>query len=224
MDRILKGLKQFQTEIFPQHQKLYESLSRKQNPEVLLITCGDSRVVPNLVTQAEPGELFISRHVGNIVPPFGGPYGGVSATVEYAVSALKVQHVIVVGHTDCGAMRAVLHPERMANLPNVAGWLGYVDAAKHIVEALYPDADDETKVHKLAERNVVLQLKHLETHPPVALAMAKGTLTLHGWMYYIESGDVDVYNPQTDSFVRMTFEERTAETAQRRPAEVGANG
>lgn len=205
MQQILKGLKQFQKEVFPHHKVLYESLSTAQEPRALLITCGDSRVVPTLLTQTKPGDLFICRHVGNIVPPFGGPYGGVSATVEYAVDALKVKHIIVVGHTDCGAMSAVLHPEKVANLPNVAGWLSYVSAARNIVEALYADASEEEKLHQLTERNVLLQLKHLETHPPVAVAMAQGRLSLHGWMYHIDTGDVDSYDPDTQKFVRITF-------------------
>jgi len=224
MQEILKGLKQFQREVFPHHKKLYESLKNAQEPRALLITCGDSRVVPTLLTQTEPGDLFICRHVGNIVPPFGGPYGGVSATVEYAIGALKVKHVIVVGHTDCGAMRAVLNPEKVKDYPNVQGWLSYVDAAKKIVEALYPDADEATKLHKLTERNVLLQMKHLETHPPVALAMAKGQLSLHGWMYHIETGDVDAYNPDTEEFVRITFQEDGEKKLQHEPVEVGTNG
>ncbi|MCW5964061.1 MAG: carbonic anhydrase [Bryobacterales bacterium] len=222
MQQILKGLKQFQKEVFPHHKVLYESLSTAQEPRALLITCGDSRVVPTLLTQTKPGDLFICRHVGNIVPPFGGPYGGVSATVEYAVDALKVKHIIVVGHTDCGAMSAVLHPEKMANLPNVAGWLSYVSAARNIVEALYPDASEEEKLHQLTERNVLLQLKHLETHPPVAVAMAKGRLSLHGWMYHIDTGDVDSYDPDTEKFVRITFGDDEAIDATF-PVEVGSN-
>ncbi len=210
MQQILKGLKQFQREVFPHHKNLYESLSTAQEPRALLITCGDSRVVPTLFTQTKPGDLFICRHVGNIVPPYGGPYGGVSATVEYAVGALKVKHIIVVGHTDCGAMSAVLHPEKMANLPNVAGWLGYVSAARDIVEALYPDASEADKLHELTERNVLLQLKHLETHPPVAVAMAQGRLSLHGWVYHIDTGDVDSYDPDAKEFVRITFGDDTA--------------
>lgn len=222
MQQILKGLKQFQQEVFPHQKKLYESLSTAQEPRALLITCGDSRVVPTLFTQTKPGDLFICRHVGNIVPPFGGPYGGVSATVEYAVDALRVKHIIVVGHTDCGAMRAVLHPEKMANLPNVAGWLNYVNAARNVVEALYPEADEEEKLHQLTERNVLLQLKHLETHPPVAVALAQGRLSLHGWMYHIDTGDVDSYNPDTQKFVRITFSDEES-NAVPLPAEVGSN-
>ncbi|MCU0228383.1 MAG: carbonic anhydrase [Bryobacterales bacterium] len=222
MQQILKGLKQFQREVFPHHRKLYEALSTAQEPRALLITCGDSRVVPTLFTQTKPGDLFICRHVGNIVPPYGGPYGGVSATVEYAVDALHVKHIIVVGHTDCGAMRAVLHPEKMAGLPNVAGWLGYVSAARDIVEALYPDAPEEEKLHQLTERNVLLQLKHLETHPPVAVALARGRLSLHGWMYHLDTGDVDSYDPDTRQFVRITFSDEDAATGTT-PAEAGAN-
>ena len=207
MQHILNGLKRFQTDVYPRHRDLFEALSSAQDPHVLFITCGDSRVVPSLMTQTQPGELFLSRQVGNIVPPHGSTYGGTSATVEYAVAALKVDHVVVCGHSDCGAMKAVLHPERVKTLPNVAKWLDHSAAARMTVDSLYPDAPDSVKLDRLIEQNVVLQMRHIETHPPVAAALATGALTVHGWVYDIETGTVRAYNTETRRFEPIAFSE-----------------
>src|SRR3982751_6268271 len=116
MERLLKGVSTFQREVFPQHRELFERLAAKQNPMALFITCADSRVVPDLITQSDPGDLFICRNAGNMVPPYGEMNGGVSATIEYAVVALNIRHIIVCGHSDCGAMKGVLHPEAVEQM------------------------------------------------------------------------------------------------------------
>ncbi len=213
MQKIMSGLKHFQQDVFPHQKALFETLSGGQHPRALFVTCGDSRLVPTLFTQTDPGELFISRQVGNIIPPHGGPYGGASATVEYAVAALKVKHIIVCGHTDCGAMKAVLHPESLSALPNVARWLNYSESARLIVESLYPDATEAEKLHHVTEQNVLVQMHHLETHPPVAVALARGDLSIHGWVYHIEDGDVDAYNPESEKFERITFNDDSRNSA-----------
>ena len=210
MQKILEGLNRFQKEIFPQQKHLFESLAESQAPHSLFITCGDSRIVPSLFTQTQPGELFISRQVGNIVPPHGTMYGGVSSTVEYAVGALGVKHVILCGHTDCGAMRAVLHPETLENLPNARRWLGNAEVARQLVNARCPHGTEEERLEMVTRENVRVQLKHLETHPVVAVAVAQGTLDLHGWVYHLESGDVDAYDSATGTFSRITFSEAAA--------------
>jgi carbonic anhydrase len=207
MKKILEGLNHFQKEIFPQQKHLFESLADGQAPHALFITCGDSRIVPSLFTQTQPGELFISRQVGNIVPPHGTMYGGVSSTVEYAVGALGVKHVILCGHSDCGAMRAVLHPETLENLPNARRWLGNAEVARQLVNARCPNGTDEERLQIVTRENVRVQLRHLETHPVVAVAVAQGNLELHGWVYHLESGDVDAYDPITQEFRRITFDE-----------------
>ena len=143
MDNVLnelkEGIRKFQTEIYPANAQLYvKAASVPQEPAALIITCADSRIDPELITQSKPGELFVTRNVGNIVPAYGEMMGGVSAVVEYAVSALKVRHVAVCGHTDCGAMKALLTPGSTDGLPTVKGWLRYPPSATVAGIILFP--------------------------------------------------------------------------------------
>jgi len=201
MQKILQGVEHFQHDVFPQHRHLFKQLANSQSPRALFITCSDSRILPNLITQTEPGELFLCRDVGNIVPAHGGAYGGVSATIEYSVAVLGVKHVIICGHSDCGAMRALLHPEKVKHLPSVYGWLSHAEAARHTVDHMHPDADEDTKLQALIEQNVVSQLTNLRTHPAVAARVATGALAVHGWKYSIETGEVNVYDEMLRRFV-----------------------
>ncbi|MBX9602306.1 MAG: carbonic anhydrase [Bryobacteraceae bacterium] len=200
MDKILAGVARFQREVFPEQRDVFQKLAFEQNPRALFLTCADSRVMPNLITQCKPGELFQCRDVGNIVPPYGAAYGGVSATIEYSVSVLGVKHVIICGHSDCGAMRALLHSERLAKLPSVLGWLHHAEAARRTVMEVEPLPPEEQLLRALTEQNVVTQLTNLRTHPSVAVKMAKGELSLHGWFYEIETGEVYVLNESKKAF------------------------
>ena len=123
VDKILRGLKRFQKKVYPKHRELFRKLALQQRPTALFITCADSRIDPCLLTQTKPGELFICRVIGNIVPRYPESIGGVSATIEYAVGVLGVPDVIVCGHTDCGVMKGVLNPEALKPLANVSAWL-----------------------------------------------------------------------------------------------------
>ena len=138
MKRILSGLSRFQNEIFPQTRQLFERLASSQTPEALFLTCSDSRIVPELMTQTAPGDLFICRNAGNIAPAYGEVNGGVSATIEYAVLVLEVKDIIICGHSDCGAMKGLLHPEQLAAMPNVAAWLKHAESARFMVQDNYP--------------------------------------------------------------------------------------
>lgn len=193
MDKILAGVTRFQTEVYPEEQALFRSIAHAQQPRALFITCSDSRIDPNLITQTVPGELFLCRDVGNIVPAYGIP-GGVSATIEYAVAVLGVGHVIICGHSDCGAMRAALHPENMVELPSVAAWIRNADAARRVVLARHPGAGDDELWQALIVQNVISQLVNLRTHPAVAVRLATGDLQIHGWLYDIPSGEVQVWD------------------------------
>jgi carbonic anhydrase len=203
MERLLRGLSKFQNEVFPLQKHLFQQLADRQNPDALFITCADSRVVPQLITQTDPGDLFICRNAGNIVPPYGEINGGVSATIEYAVMALEVRHVIVCGHSDCGAMRAVMNPEKVERLPTVASWLRHGDLARHVVEEKYPDLDPARRLDVLIKENVIAQLHHLRTHPSVAARLATGRLAIHGWHYYIESARVEAYDAEQGRFIEL---------------------
>ncbi|RQO61264.1 carbonic anhydrase [Variovorax sp. KBW07] len=202
MQDIIAGFLRFQTEVFPTRKELFRELAKSQTPKALFISCSDSRMVPELVTQREPGDLFVMRNAGNIVPSFGPEPGGVSATVEFAVSALKVSDIVICGHSDCGAMKAIATCACMDSMPAVKSWLRYADAARMINEAK-PHADERSRVDGMVRENVLAQLNNLRTHPSVALALAQGALTLHGWVYDIESGSIDALDMATNRFVPL---------------------
>jgi carbonic anhydrase len=204
MINLVDGFLKFKKEVFPAKRMLYRELASDQKPHALFITCGDSRVVPNLILQSEPGELFLCRTVGNQVPPHGSPAeGGVASSIEYAVQVLGVKQIIVCGHSDCGAMKAVLHPEKAAALPATTAWLRTAAAARSAVIENYPSVNDEVLLHLLTEENIVAQLEHVKTHPVVAARLARGDLELHGWLYHIHSGEITAYRAQTGSFAPL---------------------
>src|SRR4051794_1922165 len=190
MQHLVEGVSRFHREIFPKERELFQRLSTGQSPDTLFITCADSRVVPTLITQTKPGDLFICRNAGNMIPAYGEVHGGVSATIEYAVAVLKVKHVIVCGHTDCGAVTALLHPEKVNHLPTVKSWLAHGELARRVIfDNLDGENLPETMLLKmLIEENVVSQLAHLRTHPSVASAVSRKALQLHGWVYQIHTG------------------------------------
>lgn len=203
MKKLIDGLLRFQSEIYPQHRDLFQELASTQNPEVMLVACSDSRFVPSVMLQAAPGDLFVCRNAGNIVPSWGEHAGGVSATIEYAVQVLKVKHIVVCGHTDCGAMKAALHPDRVKSLPAVSHWLKQAERAVAVVQELNEDKDDHEKLHRLIEENVVAQLDHLATHPSVAAKTRAGTLRIHGWVYDIPRGEFHAYDARVRAFVPL---------------------
>jgi carbonic anhydrase len=203
MEKILEGLYRFQKDVYPKRRRHFESLANRQNPDVLFITCSDSRIDPNLLTQSQPGELFIIRNAGNIVPPYGEMQGGVSATIEYAIVALGIRNVVICGHSDCGAMKGVLHPEKVAEMPTVAAWLRHGDAARRVVEEAYPDLQGEDRLPAVTRENVAAQLRNLSTHPCIAARQARNEMKLHGWIYNIHTGDVQIYQWQSHSFVAL---------------------
>lgn len=204
MQHLLESYQQFRRDVYPAHKQLFESLATEQHPSVLFITCSDSRVVPDLIMQSDPGELFVCRNAGNIVPPYGEMTGGVSATVEFAVAVLKVKAIVVCGHSDCGAMKALLAPERVQELPTVQAWLRSAEMPLRIVRDHYPEADEATILEALIEENVVAQLEHLETHPYVASRLRRGELRLYGWVYRIRTGDILALDSEQRRFVPLT--------------------
>jgi carbonic anhydrase len=141
MEKLVEGVKKFQAEVFSAKRALFSRLSESQTPRALFVTCSDSRIDPTLLTQAEPGELFILRNAGNIIPSYGETMGGSTATIEYAVGMLGVKHVIVCGHTDCGVMRALLHPESVEDLPAVKSWMRQAETTRRIVRDITPASE-----------------------------------------------------------------------------------
>jgi carbonic anhydrase len=204
LNEFLGRVARFQDDAFSPQADLYRRLARDgQSPKALMISCADSRVVPELITQASPGELFVCRNAGNIVPPFSQANGGVSSVVEYAIMALGVTDIVVCGHSDCGAMKAFLQPEKLATMPNVAAWLRHSHAAHSVVCSAYPNLEEKAHVRALALENVVTQINHLRTHPSVAAGLAKGELTLHGWFFDIETASILALDGDSGRFVAM---------------------
>lgn len=197
VEKFRGGVSRFQKDVYPKHRDLFERLALGQRPDALFITCADSRIDPNLLTQSKPGELFICRVIGNIVPPYPGAIGGVSATIEYAAAVLRVPEIIVCGHTDCGVMKVALHPEAVRKYSSIAAWLRYVR-----VDRRDPHPTPESLL-ALGERNVVAQLENLRTHPSVAARLKDGSLELHGWVYHIGTGAVTAYDESSAKFAAL---------------------
>jgi carbonic anhydrase len=203
MERLIKGFESFRRDIFPEQRELFERLASGQSPHTMFITCADSRVMPEMIFCAQPGELFVYRNVGNIVPPYAQHVSGVVAAIEYAVKVLKVQHVVICGHSDCGAMKGLLDPSKLKGMPSVADWLKHADVAWHVVaeNATHLHADEHLRC--LTEENVVGQLEHLRTLPVVAAAVANGSLSIHGWIYDIGEAAIRVFDGGTGRFVEI---------------------
>ncbi len=201
MQKLIQGIHQFQEKNFRPLQGLYEQLSKGQNPETLFITCSDSRIDPNMLTHAQPGDLFILRNAGNIVPPHGAANGGEAATIEFAVAALGVKDIIICGHSHCGAMKGLLQPEILTSLPTMSSWLSHAETTRRIVCDNYADLDGDRLVMAAVEENVLVQLENLRTLPAVGSRLVKGDLHLHGWVYKLETGEVFAYDFTLGQFI-----------------------
>jgi carbonic anhydrase len=194
LERLKDGIRRFRRDVYPEQAEHYlKVMSEPQNPHALIITCADSRIHPDALTQATPGDIFVTRNIGNMVPAYGEMLGGVSAVIEYAVMALKVQHVVVCGHSDCGAMKGLLNPESLEKMPTVKSWLKNAHAALSVANSLAANGETPGELmRRLTEENVLLQMQHLRTHPSVAGAMAREELTISGWVYDIGKGEVRI--------------------------------
>jgi carbonic anhydrase len=207
MRKIIQGVRQFQTTVFREQRELFEALSKKQqNPMALFITCSDSRLNPNLITQTEPGELFLLRNAGNIIPPYGAATGGEAATIEYAISVLKMRNIIVCGHFHCGAMHYLMRQDRMGDLPSVRAWFSHAEATRRIVKEKYKHLSLEVQENLAIEHNVLVQIDNMRTHPSVAAAVARGEVNLYGWVYRIETGEVLAFDSTMGRFLPLNDE------------------
>jgi carbonic anhydrase len=202
MKKLLEGLREFKTGYFCTHQDLFKQLSHGQEPRVLLITCSDSRVDPNLITQARLGEIFVIRNAGNIIPPYGATNGGEGATIEYAIEALDIQQIIVCGHSHCGAMKGLMKPENLREkMPLVCDWLKYAEATRRLVKESYSHCEGEELLEILVAENVLTQIENLRTYPVIHSRIYQGHLKIYAWIYYIETGEVMAYDPDRHAYV-----------------------
>jgi carbonic anhydrase len=205
MEHIIDGVLRFQREVHPNRAALYRQLAISQSPQAMFIGCADSRVVPEIFTGQDPGSLFVVRNAGNIVPPSSTEPGGVTASIEYAVSVLGIPDIIVCGHSGCGAMTAILNgAQNLTKLPAVARWLHYADSALEAVDADHADDSAEARLDALVHENVLTQLDNLLTHAVVADAIRNKQLRVHGWVFDIGSGRVDNYDARIQRFVPLT--------------------
>src|SRR6201996_8101860 len=212
LEKLKDGVRRFQAGVHAEKAEEYQkAASTPQRPHTLIVACADSRVDVEAITSSGPGEVFITRNIGNMVPAYGEMLGGVSAVIEYAVSALKVQHVVICGHSDCGAMKGLLNPDSLEKLPTVKSWLKNAHAALSVASSLTEtDESKEERLRRLTEENVLLQMQHLRTHPSVAGAVARGELTISGWVYDIGKGEVRISEDGGRVFAPVTFEGKGA--------------
>ncbi|MBN9339985.1 MAG: carbonic anhydrase [Comamonadaceae bacterium] len=196
-DELLQRLRRFHLDEYPQYRERFQALvDDGQHPTTLFIGCSDSRLVPYLLTGAQPGELFLVRNVGAFVPPYDGSHGhhGTAAAIEFAVLSLNVSRIVVCGHSHCGAIKA-LYGEVSPEAQNLRRWL---DLGR---EAMLPVQPGPEALRRTEQRAVVLQLERLMNYPMVRARVEAGTITLHGWHYVIEEGEVHVFDVRTGGFV-----------------------
>jgi carbonic anhydrase len=203
MDRLIEGHKRFLKEVFPTRRDQYKLLADRQAPEWLFITCSDSRVVPDLILGTGPGDLFITRNAGNVVPVSGHDVDGVTATIEYAVDVLHVKAAILCGHSDCGALKAALDRKALESLPKAKRWLSHVEGAFSHRQPLNPADGEHAELASLIRGNVIAQFLNLKAQPSVARAMAAGNLTVHAWYYDILTGRIEQYDEESRKFLPL---------------------
>ena len=199
--KLIQGIHKFRAEVFPRERQLYLMLSAGQTPETLFITCSDSRIDPTRITSSYPGELFLIRNAGNLVPPYGTASGsGELATIEYAVSVLNVKNIVVCGHSDCGAVSAMLHPEKLTELPSVTSWLAHMERTRRVIKENYSHLDPDALLRVAIQENVLVQLEHVMMHPAVAARALRGDLRMFGWYFEIQNAKVYGYDVQHGEF------------------------
>lgn len=200
MRKLIQGVLEFQSGVFPSQRQMFAQLAQGQHPEALFITCSDSRIDPNLITNTDPGAIFVLRNIGNIVPPLGTESDSEEAVIEYALVGLGVKHVVICGHSHCGAMKGLLHPEGLASAPAVASWLTHAEKTRQVVEQKYGRLQADELLDAAVAENVLVQLENLRTLPSVSSRLARNEVQLHGWVYKIETGEVFVLDPNAGQF------------------------
>ena len=206
MEKLYNGIHKFKESYFKKEKNFFKRLSKGQTPEVLFITCADSRIDPNLVTQSKPGELFIVRNVGNIIPPYDAikDKNSVAAAIEFAVLDLKVTDIIICGHSNCGAMQALYKDKReFNNMPHLKDWLKIASPVIDVVNTFYSGLSTKSRLRITEEENILFQIKNIQTYPFVDQLLKEGSLHLHGWYYDIRTGNIYAYNPVINIFEKV---------------------
>lgn len=201
MHKLIKGIHHFTNEIFASKKELFELLALGQHPDVLFVTCSDARVDPQLITQAEPGDLFMLRNMGNLVPHFQTAEKVAGAAIEYALKVLRVRQIVVCGHSHCGAIKGIVDPSILQDLPTVAEWLKHGEPTRRVLMRNYSHADSAQLPNIATQENVLIQLENLRSYPSVAAAIDNGELLVQGWVYKIETGEIFIYHPENSQFL-----------------------
>ncbi|MEL6927010.1 MAG: carbonic anhydrase [Cyanobacteria bacterium J06600_6] len=202
MKKLIRGIDKYRQTYVSSHQELFEQLAQGQKPRVLFVACSDSRVDPNLITDTDVGELFVIRNAGNIIPPYGAANGGEGGTLEYAISALGIEQVVICGHSNCGAMKGLLKLNKLQkDMPLVYDWLKHAEATRRLVLENYPDYNDQDLMDMLVAENVLVQIDNLKTYPIVKARMHQGRLKIYAWVYNIETGNVLAYDAHTHTYI-----------------------
>ena len=211
MDRIIAGVHRFRREEYAKNSTFYRELAeRKQHPMALFITCSDSRVLPHRITQTEPGELFELRNAGNIVPPYGTGGHGEAATIEYSLDVLNIKNIIICGHSQCGAMRAMLEQKPLEDLPAAKAWFAHAEATRRIVKQKYPKLSTDELWPIASQENVLVQMNQVSTHPCVAARLSDGDVRIYGWYYDIGQGQILQYDQSQGRFLELGVDARSA--------------
>ena len=211
MQRLIEGVHKFRSDQFGNYRKLFRKLSQEgQNPHTLFITCSDSRVLAELITQSKPGDLFVVKNVGNIVPPSSvmGDTNSTAAAIEFAVENLRVSDIVICGHSQCGAISALLDPSRVSqSAPHLRDWL---KLAAPVLETLKKDyahlAEADAREDAASEENVLFGLDNLHSYACVQNRLGDGTLRLHGWFFKIATAELFAYDPETRQFSPLISE------------------
>lgn len=203
LKKLIDGAVAFRQNDFEMHEQLFSDLGTQQNPHTLFIGCSDSRVVPAMITASRPGELFIIRNVANIVPPYQqtGEYLAAVSAIEFAVQALEVETIVVCGHSNCGGCAALYKPdEYFQKLPHTRKWMELALPVKEKVSKMLPDGNHASREWLTEQMNVVEQIHHLLTYPFISEKFIKGELSISGWYYIIETGQIYSYNVEKGFF------------------------
>jgi carbonic anhydrase len=223
MDRLLNGIKEFQLNYYKEQEESFKALASSQSPEALFFSCSDSRVDPNVITQSKPGDLFIVKNVGSIIPDCG-PHWKKSCTgaaIEFALAALSVSDIVVCAHSDCGAMKALYkEPEAFKDTPNLLEWVNTAIPAKGGIDAMNDEPTFKKLIEITTKEHIKESLENLKTYPLVAKAMKAGKLNIHGWYYDIGNGSVHTYNNDTDNFDRIAYHHDEQESMRSHAAQI----
>lgn len=212
MQRLIEGVHRFRADEFGRYRKLFRKLAQQgQNPHTLFITCSDSRVLAELITQSQPGDLFVVKNVGNIVPPatVTGSTNSTAAAIEFAVEVLRVADIVVCGHSQCGAMDALMRPGALLDsMPNLGEWLRLAGPVRQMILKEYKHlADDAERSLAAAEENVLFALENLHSYPVVQRRLSDGSLHLHGWFFKIATAELFAFDPEVNQFVPLVAEQ-----------------